>query len=226
MNIILTRDQIRSVDHAAINDYGIPGPVLMENAGRNAAAIIRETYGENGSVFICCGPGNNGGDGCVIARHLHNAGWSVRLLVTNDETHMTDDMKTNFRIVKAMGLEPQVEPDGNAQLAMIETLRSDEVVVDALLGTGFRGEVRSPTAELIAALNAADKRGVVAIDVPSGLDCNSGAPSNATINADLTITFVARKTGLVAPTGRPHVGRIEVVDIGVPRELVAKIAGS
>jgi len=226
MNVILTREQIRRVDHLAINHYGIPGPVLMENAGRNAAAIIREAYGETGSVFICCGPGNNGGDGCVIARHLHNAEWSVRLLVTGDETHMTDDMKTNFRIVEAMGLRPQVAAEERTQRALIQSVRPDDVIIDALLGTGFRGEVRSPTAELINEINAAAKRAVVAVDIPSGLDCDTGAPSNATIRADLTITFVAKKTGLTAAAAAPYVGRIEVVDIGVPRELAVEVAST
>ena len=226
MSVVLTREQIRRVDHLAINHYGIPGPVLMENAGRNAAAIIRETYGLSGSAFICCGPGNNGGDGCVIARHLHNAEWSVRLLVTGDDTHMTDDMKTNFRIVEAMGLRPQVTAEEEAQRALIQSVRPDDVIIDALLGTGFRGEVRSPTAELINEINAAAKRAVVAVDIPSGLDCDTGAPSNATIHADLTITFVAKKTGLTAAAAAPYVGRIEVVDIGVPRELAGEVAST
>lgn len=226
MNVILSRDQIRRVDHLAINHYGIPGPVLMENAGRNAAAIIRERYGPAGNVFICCGPGNNGGDGCVIARHLHNAEWSVRLLVTGDETQMTDDMKTNFRIVRAMGLKPQVAAEEEAQRATIQSVQPEDVIVDALLGTGFRGEVRSPTAGLIEAINAATKRAVVAVDIPSGLDCDTGAPSNATIRADLTITFVAKKTGLAVTAAAPYVGQIEVVDIGVPRELIAEIAST
>ena len=226
MSIILSRDQIRRVDHLAINHYGIPGPVLMENAGRNAAAIIRETYGQSGSAFICCGPGNNGGDGCVIARHLHNAGWSVRIMVTGDESRMSDDMRTNFRIIEAMGLKPQIMPDRETQREMVEHIQVDDVVIDALFGTGFSGEVRSPTAELMNTINAVAKRAVVAIDIPSGLDCDTGTPANATIRADLTITFVARKTGLTTAAAEPYVGRIEVVDIGVPRGLISEVASS
>ena len=204
--------------------YEMPGLVLMENAGRNAAALIAEEYGPAGNVVICCGPGNNGGDGCVIARHLHNAGWSVRLLITGDEPRMSPDMLANYRIVKAMGLDRRVALDWPEQRAVVRSIRDDDVVVDALLGTGFSGEVRSPTAQLVEALNAAPKRAMVAVDIPSGLDCDTGSASNATVRADLTITFVAKKTGLVFPEAAPYVGRVEVADIGVPKELVAEVA--
>ena len=96
--------------------------------------------------------------------------------------------------------------------------------MDALLGTGFSGEVRSPLAELIHALNAASKRAVVAVDLPSGLDCDTGTPGRATIRADLTITFVARKRGFDSREAFPYLGRIEVADIGAPRELPAEVA--
>ncbi len=223
MNPVLSRDQIRRVDRLAVERYSIAGLVLMENAGRNAAQIIRNTYGQTAKAFICCGSGNNGGDGCVIARHLHNAGWSVRLMITVDASRMTHDAKANFTIIDAMNIETRVLPDWEMQRAAVESIREDEVVIDALLGTGFRGEVRSPTAELIEAVNAANKRAVVAVDVPSGLDCNTGDPSNATVRADLTITFVAAKTGFVVPAAAPYVGRLEVADIGAPRELVNEV---
>ncbi len=220
---VLTRDQIRRVDRLAVERYAIPGLVLMENAGRNAAAIIRDTYGQVGRAFICCGPGNNGGDGCVIARHLHNAGWSVRLMITADASRMTHDTTANFAIVDAMTIETHVLPDWKDQRAAVESIRDDEIVVDALLGTGFRGEVRSPTAELIEAINASSRRALVAVDVPSGLDCQSGVPSNATIRADLTVTFVASKAGFTVAAAAPYVGRLEVADIGSPRELIEEI---
>lgn len=220
---VLTRDQIRRVDRLAVERYAIPGLILMENAGRNAAAIIRDTYGQMGRAFVCCGPGNNGGDGCVIARHLHNAGWSVRLMITADASRMTHDTSVNFAIVDAMTVETHVLADWESQRASVETICEDDIVVDALLGTGFQGEVRSPTAELIELLNAAGSRGVVGVDVPSGLDCQSGVPSNATIRADLTVTFVASKAGFTVSTAAPYLGRVEVADIGAPRELVEEI---
>ena len=119
-----------------------------------------------------------------------------------------------------------IAEDTTAQEKAVSSVTTDDVIVDALLGTGFRGQVRSPTAELIHAVNAAGKRAVVAIDVPSGLDCDSGAASTSTIQADVTITFVALKRGFNAPDARPFLGRVEVADIGAPRQLIDEIAAS
>ena len=212
------------MDDLAIHRYGIPGLVLMENAGRNAAAIIDRAYGPIGRVVIFCGSGNNGGDGCVIARHLHNAGWSVRVVLAGDVSRMTPDASANYRIIEAMRLAPIFVVDAVTQQAAASSITPQEIVIDALLGTGFSGEVRSPLAELIHALNAASKRAVVAVDLPSGLDCDTGKPGRATICADLTITFVARKRGFDSPEAVPYLGRIEVADIGAPRELPAEVA--
>ncbi len=223
MNSCITREQVRRVDRLAIERYGIAGLVLMENAGRNAAAIIRDTYGPAGKAWICCGPGNNGGDGFVIARHLHNAGWSIRLVLAGDPSRMTPDTRANCAIVQAMKLDVSTAQSGETQRALAGSISHDEIVVDALLGTGFHGDVRSPTAELIDTINAAAKRALVAIDVPSGLDCDTGLPSNATIHAELTITFVAAKAGFAAASAGPYVGRVEVADIGAPRELIDEV---
>ena len=223
MTIALTREQVRRVDRLASERYGIAGIVLMENAGLNAAATIHETYGPIGKAFIVCGTGNNGGDGCVIARHLHNKGWSVRLILAGETSRMTADTKANYAVVEAMQLDVSVAPKRETQRAAVESIRDDEILIDTLLGTGFHGEVRSPTAELIHAVNASAKRVLVAIDVPSGLDCDTGVPSNATIRADLTITFVASKTGFSAASAAPYVGRIAVADIGAPCEIIADI---
>ncbi len=226
MTVALTCEQIRRVDKLAIERYGISGLVLMENAGRNAASLIGETYGDNGSAFIVCGVGNNGGDGFVIARHLHNAGWSVRLALAGDPSRMTSDTQTNHRITVAMAIPIVVASDAQTQRMIIDSIRKTDVVVDALLGTGFQGDVREPTATLIRELNDAGKRAMVAVDLPSGLDADSGQPSNATIQADLTVTFVARKCGFSAQSAARFLGRVEVADIGAPRQLIEEIVGS
>lgn len=224
MSVILTRDQVRRIDRLAMERYGIVGLVLMENAGRGTAEVIRRSYGETGRALICCGTGNNGGDGCVIARHLHNAGWSVRLLIAGDESRRSADMAVNVRIVTAMGLAVRATADRKSLVASVQSVSEDAIIVDALLGTGFRGDVRSPLAELIGEINAVSKRAVVAVDVPSGLDCDTGLPANATVRADLTITFAAQKIGFGQARASSYVGRVEVVDIGAPRELLAEVS--
>jgi len=224
MNITLTREQVRRVDELAIHRYGIASLVLMENAGRNAAAIIDRAYGPKGKAIIFCGTGNNGGDGCVIARHLYNSGWSVGVVLAGDVSRMTPDASANYRIIEAMGLAPIVASDAATQHAAASSITPEEVVVDALLGTGFSGDVRSSLAELIHAINAATKRAVVAVDLPSGLECNTGNAGQATIQADLTVTFVACKKGFDSQEAVPYLGLIEVADIGAPRELISEIA--
>ncbi len=224
MPTVLTRQQVRRVDQIAIDTYGMTGLVLMENAGRNAAAIIDKSYGPQGKALCLCGPGNNGGDGCVIARHLHNLGWTIWVLVTGDTPRMTPDTRMNFEIVERMGITRWVAQDWADQAPILAAVNSDDLIIDALLGTGFQGKVREPPARLIVAANGVARRATVAIDVPSGLDCDTGSPSNATIRADLTITFVAQKPGLRAIVAKPFVRRIVVADIGVPRGLVDDVA--
>lgn len=246
MSIALSRDQVRRVDELAVRKYGIAGLVLMENAGRNAAAIIDREFGHappagnvarakargsgkahdsaGRSALIFCGTGNNGGDGCVIARHLHNVGWSVRLAVTGDETKMSPDMLANYHVVSAMNLETYVMADQGDRVAACDSIGPSDLVIDAILGTGFRGQVHDDLAEIIEGINHAKKRAVVAIDVPSGLDCDTGEPGGPAVRADLTVTFVADKIGFAKPAAKPFVGRVEVADIGAPREMIAEVA--
>jgi NAD(P)H-hydrate epimerase len=246
MDIVLSREQVRRVDRLAIDRFHMHGLVLMENAGRNAAEIIHHACpslhadippltagGTTDSVerplaAICCGPGNNGGDGFVIARHLCNRGWAVRVLLAGDPARLSPDAGANWRIVEAMDLSRTVTTDPAKVAAFIGSLPDHAVILDALLGTGFQGAVREPTASLIHAINRAKDtmRMVVAVDVPSGLDCDTGEPSNATIRADWTITFVARKPGFSRPAAAPFVGRVFVADIGVPRSLIDEVAGT
>jgi NAD(P)H-hydrate epimerase len=215
MSITLTRAQVREVDRRAIEEYGIPGIVLMENAGRGAAEIIRQRAPTGGSVAIVCGRGNNGGDGFVIARHLVNDGVRVHLLLTCDSSQLSGDAATNYAIAERMRI-PVLRSD------WADTLQTSDVVVDALLGTGFTGDVRPPLDAVIAAINAASGR-IIAIDVPSGLDCDTGQPCNATVRAAETITFVARKTGFDAPGAAAFTGTVYVCGIGAPQEVVESI---
>ncbi|MCH8912362.1 MAG: NAD(P)H-hydrate epimerase [Planctomycetes bacterium] len=213
----LTREQIREIDRCAIEEYGIAGIVLMENAGRNAAELIRANLKEAdqpAAVCILCGPGNNGGDGFVVARHLFNAGLKIEIILFADAEKLAPDAKVNHDIARKMEIQirPFTESDAAACVSRAQ------VVIDALLGTGFSGKVRPPLDRAIELINSADHALKVAIDVPSGLDCNTGQPAAATVRADLTITFVAPKVGFARAAD--YTGQVLVADIGAPRTLL------
>jgi NAD(P)H-hydrate epimerase len=205
---------IRDVDRYAIETLGFPGVVLMENAARSVAEIAYDMLpSADAGVLVLCGPGNNGGDGFVVARLLHVAG--VRATVVISDQPVTPDAMTNLAIIERMRL-PFVDartPDGIA--AARAATASAGIIVDALLGTGARGAPRAGMAELIRMANDAPARRV-AVDIPSGLDGDSGAASDPCFQADLTVTFVAEKLGFSQPAARAVTGRVVVVGIGAP----------
>jgi len=226
----LTRQQVRQVDRLAIERLGIPGIVLMENAGRNAAAAIIDLLSKQchlavnqAQVAILCGGGNNAGDGYVIARHLQNRGVSVTVYAFKDPWVLTGDAGVNHHICAHMGVGvcPIATPKQLADQA--PNWAKADIVVDALLGTGFTGAVRPDLAGVIQTCNDLSGPKIVAVDVPSGLDCNTGQPSNATIKADLTVTFVAVKTGFVADEALSYIGEVIVADIGTPPQLIEQV---
>jgi NAD(P)H-hydrate epimerase len=220
----LSRAEVRRVDERAVRELGIPSVVLMENAGRNAAAVVLEEQARNaaGRVVVLAGTGNNGGDGFVVARHVANAGVPVAVVIVGERARIAGDAATNLRVIEAMAaagrssLQIGDVTTPEAARAFARELKADDLVVDALLGTGFTGAVREPLATAIDAVNAARRAALIAIDVPSGLDCDTGAPSNATIRADLTVTFVATKRGFLAPGAKEFCGFVLVRDIGAP----------
>ena len=265
--LAFTREQSRLVDRLAAEEYGFSGLVLMENAGRGVADVLCR-LGIAGPVVICCGKGNNAGDGFVVARHLDLRGHTVRVLLWADPAELTGDAAANFHILKktdvpievfgssddvpllgtssaernpaaqhclfqavahpSRGLS-QFSSDENGTVPFPSTARLAKLldgaswIVDALLGTGARGEPRPPIDAVIDRLNAAAAP-KLAIDLPSGLDCDTGQPARHTIRAAETCTFVTAKTGFFAPTATPYVGRLHVLDIGVPRKLIEQVA--
>lgn len=223
----LSRAAVRSVDLRAIGEYGLPGIVLMENAGRGAAAVLHSLAGGPTSVMIACGRGNNGGDGFVIARHLDNLGHRAGVLLACDPAGITGDAAVNHRVVARSGIAIAAlhGADGDAWEA---ALGGAEWIVDALLGTGAEGAPRGAVATAIRAIEAARRRPggprVLAVDLPSGLDCDTGATPGDCIHATATATFVAAKKGFDAPGARARTGDVHVVDIGVPRRLLREMA--
>lgn len=223
--LVLTRAQVRRFDQLAIQRLEIPSIVLMENAGRNAADHIHQEAVSPGSAVILCGTGNNGGDGFVIARHLANRSWQARVAVVGDADRFMPDARTNHQILVNMGVSIEQIASRKDVHACLASADRSVVLVDALLGTGFSGEVREPVAELIRVMNESDPASVVAVDVPSGLNCDTGEVANVAVRADLTVSFVARKPAFDTKTGREYAGRIVVVDIGAPLSLAEQIIG-
>ena len=217
----LTRQQVREVDRIAIQDYGIPGVVLMENAARGAVDVLL-SEGVNGRVVICAGKGNNAGDGLVMARHLDILGVDVTVLLFCEPDVLSGDADINYRIIERSGIDIVCLPSPSAA-AIAERLRGADWIVDALLGTGTRGELREPFESVIAAINDAGCR-ILAVDLPSGLDCDTGKQLGDCIRADVTVTFVAEKIGFENVEARQFTGKVEVVRIGVPREVVDSAA--
>lgn len=226
--MFLTREQVRAIDRRASDEYGIPGVVLMENAGRGAAEVLL-AQGIPGPVTVCCGKGNNGGDGFVIARHLANRGVPVQVLLFARPEELTGDAALNYRIVARGGVPLTVHagPDLDEPALRSELSRS-AWIVDALFGTGLTTSVRAPFERVIAAINNSGVR-VFAVDLPSGLDCDSGATLGPTVRACCTATFVAPKPGFAVAGARAWVGQVHTVDIGIPQALlhaVVHTAGS
>jgi NAD(P)H-hydrate epimerase len=225
----LSRDEVRSIDRRAIDAFGMPGVVLMENAGRNAAAVI-DSLSPGASVLIACGKGNNAGDGFVIARHLELLGHDVRLVLAASPRELAGDAALNYRIAERSGIPiADLSAAGSIgwRAALIEGDESaDFVLVDALLGTGAQGPPRATVATAIAAINAArttsHRTRVVAIDLPSGLDCDTGTAAGECVRADTTVTFVARKRGFDTPEAGGFTGTVHVVGIGAPKKLLAE----
>jgi NAD(P)H-hydrate epimerase len=220
MSLFLTRAEVREVDRRAIADCGVPAEVLMENAGRGAAELLL-ALGVHGPVVICCGKGNNGGDGFVIARHLDLRGVDVRVLLFARPDELSGEAASNFRVIERSGLAVQTLTSFPSDAERLQTeLGRAEWVVDALFGTGLTGPVRPPLDQVISAINASGAR-VFAVDIPSGLDCDRGVPMGPTVRACHTATFVAVKAGFVNAEAAPWLGQVHVIDIGAPRLLLA-----
>ena len=217
----LTRDQVRELDRRATADYGVPSIVLMENAGRGLADCLMQLGpGLPGGthLVICCGRGNNAGDGLVLARHLDLRGVPARVLIWGDPMELKGDAATNYQILARCDVEIEIF-EGHDPGRLSRLLADATWIVDALLGTGAHGSPRPPLDAVIRQLNehAAPK---VSVDLPSGLDCDTGEAADPTITAAHTLTFVVRKPGFLAPGADCYTGQVHVLDIGAPRKLV------
>jgi NAD(P)H-hydrate epimerase len=214
----LSRAEVRALDRRAIEEYGVPGMILMENAGSAAARWLVE-LGIAGPVLICCGKGNNGGDGYVIARQLESWGHDVRVALTCDPAELKGDALVNFHILQASATPVTIWNGTRDDPRLCELFNNADWVVDCLLGTGAQGTVRGPMRLAIEMINACGAR-KLAIDIPSGLDCDTGEPLGCAVRASHTATFVAAKLGFTKSEAAAYTGEIRVFDIGLPALLL------
>jgi NAD(P)H-hydrate epimerase len=216
-NKTISRDQARELDRRAVTEFGMTGAMLMENAGRGTADVLCR-LGISGPVIIVCGKGNNGGDGFVIARHLDLRGYQVRVVLLDDPDSLRGDAALNYHVLSKSDVP--IERENLATFA--PRLSGASWIVDAILGTGASGEPREPYATAIDQINASGAP-ILAVDVPSGLDCDTGQAAKQAIRAQHTCTFVAAKPGFLNLPAKAYVGELHICDIGAPRTLVEEI---
>lgn len=211
----LDRAGVREVDRIAIEEFGVPGIVLMENASRALAANAIDMLGGAASardrtVIIVCGSGNNGGDGYAMGRHLFNAGLKPTLARLG-EPKAGSDAAVNMEICRRM------------EMPEIDLPQTSDLIVDALFGTGLDRPIEGRAAQIIAMMNASGAP-ILGVDVPSGLDCDTGRPlGEAVVRATRTVTFVACKTGFREPGAGQYTGEVVVAEIGAPRQAVERV---
>jgi len=225
----LSRAEVRALDARAADELGLPTLILMENAGRGAAERLAElAVPARPRVVIVCGPGNNGGDGGVVARHLDARGFPVRVVWFARRDQIKGDAETQRGIVERSEIPQEVRPEATAPAELDALFADADWLVDGLFGTGLTRPLEGMFAEVVAAMNRSGKP-ILALDLPSGLDADAGRPLGPTVRAAATVTFVARKTGFDAPEAAAYTGEVFVVDIGLPgkllREFRAKRAG-
>jgi ADP-dependent NAD(P)H-hydrate dehydratase / NAD(P)H-hydrate epimerase len=226
----VTAATMRELDKTAIETVLIPGMVLMENAGAGAFRVLdnslrAEGNGGSGLVLVLCGGGNNGGDGYVIARHLANHGYEVRILATREGERLAGDAHANWRIADAMDIPMTVVTAESDLAGIVGECTSPMAVVDALLGTGASKEIRGVYRGLVEAANGLDCFRL-AVDIPTGVHADTGEVLGAAFRADATATFGLPKVGLYLYPGAEYCGAIHTVDISIPAPLLAAAEGT
>ncbi len=228
MRKILTADQMREIDRLTIEERGVPGLVLMENAGLRVREFLAEKYSPLNAqrIVILCGKGNNGGDGLVVARHLVVKGLSAGLEVVllGDPERLKGDAAANYKMLRAVDFEPIAVDDSEGWRRLRPKLLPATIVLDALLGTGLRGPAEGLLLEVIRDLNENFQHAeVVAVDMPSGLPSDSGEPQGEAVRAAHTVTFTAPKVSQIFPPNCEAVGDLRVVQIGTAPSVLAAI---
>ncbi len=220
---LVTASEMASLDRRTIEEIGIPGMVLMENAARGAAGFFLEFLPDilTRRITVLAGSGNNAGDGFVLARIFHGMGAKTGVVCLRDPERLQGDALTNFRIMGRIGVPVQVWSEAQEFEAQWRAIAESEVVIDAILGTGLKSEVQGLYRQVIDRLNDLDVP-ILAVDVPSGLDASTGKILGNAVRASATATFGCLKIGQVIDPGRERVGELRLVDIGIPPQVVEK----
>jgi len=215
---VMSRDEVRAFDSWAINEIGVPGVILMENAGRSCAELVKQKLAgiDKSRTCIFCGTGNNGGDGYVIARHLLNSGFEVNVVICGNPEKIKGDAWINLKILKKLGHQvEQFDFTRDVARQVRDFAGKADVIVDALFGTGLNSRLKEEYIVVIDGINQLDAM-VVAVDVPSGLDCDTAKPLGTAVKADYTVTFAAVKKGFASEEdAAKYTGEIYVASIGV-----------
>lgn len=221
---IATAAQIMLCDNLTSAEYGIPSLELMENAGRGTVAAMAHHFGPlaNRKVLIFTGSGNNGGDGLVIARLLLEQGAQPQVVSMAPVEKLHGNTAINLALVRQLAIPLHLCLDTNDLSWVEQLIAKSDLLVDALCGTGLRRKVIGVFAEVIRCINTSSLP-VVAVDIPSGLDCDTGIPQGISVRASLTCTYGLPKFALIEPQGKEYVGLFEVIDIGIPAEVVARV---
>jgi hydroxyethylthiazole kinase-like uncharacterized protein yjeF len=218
---LLKADEMKEIDRRASSEFGIPSLILMENAGLRTLEVIEEILGEtkNRMIIILAGKGNNGGDGLVIARHLINSGAVVETYLTGQEEELTHDSRINYEILLKMG--GRILPLSNEKDLdrLMLSLMNADLIVDALYGIGFKGSLNQFDSRLVKMVNWC-RAPVVAVDIPSGVEADTGRVNGDAIKASHTVTFALPKIGLVLEPGKEYAGTLSVADISIPAVLL------
>ena len=214
----LSGQQSHNVDQLAITEFGMSSLVLMENAGRGVADLMeRLGLKRTNRIVICCGKGNNGGDGFVLARHLLVRNYLPTVLLFADPAELTGDALVNYRILQLLRCPVHLSSN-EAMTEIFGQLSADDWIVDALLGTGASGKPRPPIDDAIRLMNNERQRSgcrMLAIDLPSGWDADTGQANDPTVHATETATFFALKNGFDHPSAKEYLGDRHVLDIGM-----------
>ncbi|MEP3479215.1 MAG: NAD(P)H-hydrate epimerase [Fuerstiella sp.] len=211
----ITVEEARIIDSVAVSTLGISSLMLMENAARGICECIKRSFSSAETVMIACGFGNNGGDGLALARLLAAEGIQPRTYLIDAGRSLSNDSAANRTLLTNCERPLILDPQGTAFQSDVQTANSQCLIVDCLLGTGITGNPRPPYADVINSINQSEAR-VLAVDVPSGLNAQTGSAGSPTVVADHTITFVGTKVGFETLSGQRQTGQVSVAPIGLP----------